>query len=556
MRGIVEGAQPAVVKMSGTGGGIRSATNMVRYVSRDAAMVMERENGRQVTTIQQQNDMLEEWSHFFDKRRPSRDVVTLKVDINDSGISVKDVQNALESIYEKRRVVFGQYQDSRGNNQLIAVLTIASKGKGRIKTTDHALQQIATQLQKDHGIDTAGLNLSYGEVGHGEQAVRENFRQALAQCQELTGRQDKLITLENIDKIAKSWRRDLRSSGNRDIMHLIVSARASTEQTAFLKATRDLLAHEFANHKYAFALHGPHDQATDKRTGEKKATQHNHIHAMIVMRSISGDKLNPNIADFHRWRENMAYFARQHDINMVATRRSEHLNAPSYSKDEHELIKRGKASQHINDKVAAKRQNRKTMPEMPRGKKAAVAARQALARIARESKKNNDTETLEAIQKLMESYGKIAVESIHEAADLSVPPPSHQKQANAILQRYESAWVSVVNARNFYLRDGITEPMINAINNWADILISDINQDGSQQFRKQINQGITAYAKAHKDALAVLQINPADRAKFETKTKSKLQDVITAWQPRNTQQVEPQKKSISNEMRLAKGIRR
>jgi len=30
MKGIVEGAQPAVVKMSGTCGGIRSATNMVR----------------------------------------------------------------------------------------------------------------------------------------------------------------------------------------------------------------------------------------------------------------------------------------------------------------------------------------------------------------------------------------------------------------------------------------------------------------------------------------------------------------------------------------------
>jgi len=74
MKGIVEGAQPAVVKISGTGGGIRSATNMVRYVSRDAAMAMERENGRQVTTIQQQNDMLEEWSHFFDKRQLSRDV--------------------------------------------------------------------------------------------------------------------------------------------------------------------------------------------------------------------------------------------------------------------------------------------------------------------------------------------------------------------------------------------------------------------------------------------------------------------------------------------------
>jgi len=401
MKGIVEGAQPAVVKMSGTGGGIKSATNMVRYVSRDAAMPMERENGKQITTIQQQNDMLEEWSHFFDKRQPSRDVVTLKGDIEDSGISIKDVQTALESIYEKQHIVFGQHQDDNGHNQLIAVLTIASKGKGRIKTTDHALQKIAIRLSEEHGIDTAGLNLSYGEVGHGEQALKENFRQALTQCPKLTGRQDKSITLENVDKAAKSWKRDLRSSGNRDVMHFIVSARAGTEQTAFLKTTRDFLAYEFADHKYAFALHDPHDQATDKRTGEKKATKHNHIHAMIVMRSISGDKLNPNVTDFHRWRENMAYFARQYGINMIATRRSENLNAPSYSKDEHELVKQGKASQHINDKVAAKRQNRKTIPEKPRGKRAAAAARNALAQIAREAQRNNDPTTFESAQKLI-----------------------------------------------------------------------------------------------------------------------------------------------------------
>jgi len=346
------------------------------------------------------------------------------------------------------------------------------------------------------------------------------------------------------------------SCGWPHVMHLIVRFRAGTEQTALLKAIRDFLAHEFSDHKYAFALHGPHDQATDKRTGEKKATQHNHIHAMIVMRSISGDKLNPNIADFHRWRENMAYFARQHGINMVATRRSENLNAPSYSKDEHELVKQGKASQHINDKIVAKRRNRKTMPEKPRGKRAAVAARQALGQIAREARGKNDFDTLESTQKLMEDYRYVTAEFTFNSSDLSMSPLSYAEQANVILQRYELAWLDVANARNFYLRDGITEPMISAINNWADALINDIGQDGSQRFKKQINQGITAYAKAHKDAMTVLQANPTDRTQFETETKDKLQDVITAWQIQNTPQIAPQKKAMVNDEQLTKRKRR
>jgi len=231
---------------------------------------------------------------------------------------------------------------------------------------------------------------------------------------------------------------------------------------------------------------------------------------------------------------------------MVATRRSENLNAPSYSKDEHELVKRGKASQHINDKIAAKRQKRKTMPEKPRGKKATVAARNALDQIAREARGKNDFDTLESTQKLMEDYRYVTAEFTFNSSDLSMSPLSHAKQANVILQRYESAWFDVVNARNFYLRDGITEPMIAAINNWGATLVNDISQDSTQQFKKQISQGITAYAKAQKDALSTLQQNSSDRIQFETETKDKLQDVITTWQTRNTQQIEPQKKARSD----------
>src|SRR5690606_21762481 len=59
------------------------------------------------------------------------------------------------------------------------------------------------------------------------------------------------------DLVQKEWRRELHSRKGRDVMHLIVSARAGTDGTAFEAAVREFLGEQFSGHRYVFAVHDP-----------------------------------------------------------------------------------------------------------------------------------------------------------------------------------------------------------------------------------------------------------------------------------------------------------
>uniref|UniRef100_UPI000B33BC59 relaxase/mobilization nuclease domain-containing protein n=1 Tax=Pseudomonas mediterranea TaxID=183795 RepID=UPI000B33BC59 len=59
---------------------------------------------------------------------------------------------------------------------------------------------------------------------------------------------------------ARDWKRDLRSREQRDVAHIILSAKPGTDKDAFIDAARAMLATEFAGHNYAFALHEDREQ--------------------------------------------------------------------------------------------------------------------------------------------------------------------------------------------------------------------------------------------------------------------------------------------------------
>ncbi|WP_188826133.1 relaxase/mobilization nuclease domain-containing protein [Brucella endophytica] len=389
MTALASGAQASVVKMISVGGGRTSASNMVAYNSREAAMPLERENGEMVTTKAEQSAMLDEWEALFDKREPSKDAVTLTVTIAGEG-AASAVREALEDIYKDQRLAIGETTDAEGRQQIVVVMSIASAGKGRIKTTDQALEKVHEQLRERLGAAAPHLSLEYGKATHGVAGLTKELDAAVKRAGTLTSGRDGEINAENIQAVAKGWEKDLRSYGPRDVMHIAISAKAGTDQSAFLEAVRDFLGHEFAEHKYAFALHGPHDTAIDKRTQESKATDHVHVHAMIVMRSISGRKLDPNIRDFQRWRENMAHFAQERGINMVATRRAENVNAPNFTKAEHEAVKANVAGETIRKKVKTKQDREPVMPRQPAGVLAAGQGRAALETVLKEAGKSGD----------------------------------------------------------------------------------------------------------------------------------------------------------------------
>ena len=91
------------------------------------------------------------------------------------------------------------------------------------------------------------------------------------------------------DLVQKEWRGDLHSRKGRDVMHLIMSARAGTDVEAFEGAARDFLAEQFAGHRYVFAMHDPANDPKEEGEGGKRP--HVHAHAIITMRSESGDRI-------------------------------------------------------------------------------------------------------------------------------------------------------------------------------------------------------------------------------------------------------------------------
>jgi hypothetical protein len=111
----------------------------------------------------------------------------------------------------------------------------------------------------------------------------------------------------------------MHSRKGRDVMHLIVSARAGTEVSTFQDAVRDFLGEEFAGHRYVFAVHDPPDDPREMAEGGKRP--HIHAHAIVTMRSETGKRIVTSPQVFREWRELMAEKAREHDIDMELTDR-------------------------------------------------------------------------------------------------------------------------------------------------------------------------------------------------------------------------------------------
>jgi hypothetical protein len=130
--------------------------------------------------------------------------------------------------------------------------------------------------------------------------------------------------------VQQQWRSELQSRKPRDVMHLVMSARAGTDIDAFHAAARAFLAAEFAEHRYVFARHDPgHDPKGEIQGGKRP---HIHVHAIIAMRSEYGDRIETSIASFRRWREGLAEHSRAHGIRMEMTDRRELATAPAYTR--------------------------------------------------------------------------------------------------------------------------------------------------------------------------------------------------------------------------------
>lgn len=137
-----------------------------------------------------------------------------------------------------------------------------------------------------------------------------------------------------------------KKANSRDTVHMVFSAPPGTCRNTFKELTREFLDEQYeGEHDYIFVLHND--------------TEHPHIHSVICMRSINGQKLDPRKKYLHELRKKFAEKCREHGIMLDSSRRFE----------------RGLAGKSVKSELVQMREKRKVMPE---------ADKRLLAKIKRE----------------------------------------------------------------------------------------------------------------------------------------------------------------------------
>jgi hypothetical protein len=353
--GLASGSQPAVVKMASFGGGSRLGA-MINYVSRNGAVVVENERGDQLRGRDQLCAVGDEWDHLMKNRAESRDIGLFKITVTEN-VHADDLTDRSREIIRHalgdRSFVFAATarKDRRGFE--INGVVVLRDSHGERLTAD---KKAATIVQSRIVQSRAGVTfrfIGYGNgTDYGTSQVRSLVEAHGGKVQDEQGRSINDAKKAG-DLVQLEWRDQLHSRKPRDVMHLVLSARAGTDSAAFYNAARDFLGQQFASHRYVFSLH---DAASDPKVeGEGGKRPHVHVHAIVAMRSDAGDRIETTIRTFRQWRSMMAEKARAHGLNMEMTDRRDRASAPSYSKNQVRPLNKIGRTDHEGTSAAAAR---------------------------------------------------------------------------------------------------------------------------------------------------------------------------------------------------------
>lgn len=375
--GIASGSQIAVTKIASYAGGPARLGALMRYQSHGGELALEREDGSLVQGSHAVSAMARQWADEAPQRKPTDDVMrfVLWLDVQDKDYSDEDVAQHLSAGLAGHRFAYRAQEDGRGTLRIEVVASaaaqkLAGEKKGsRVFDNRKSLSALEERLVTAfgayvnmdvfgfaHGVDGAARYLAQLTTGGSQpaRAVQLDKNGAVTGFSSLEGHKDNLAE-------ARSWNRDLRSQEQRDVAHIILSAKPGTDRDAFLDAARATLAREFAGHHYAFALH------TNRA--------HIHVHAVVRMQPEMGERKHFRISDFRRWRHTLAEEARERNIDMVATHsRFEQANVPSYKLKDIRRVERGIAPDAVRRRVDAVMARAIHVPVREEGKIAAGSA--------------------------------------------------------------------------------------------------------------------------------------------------------------------------------------
>ena len=338
-----------------------------------------------------------EWEHLFDNRTASRDLGVFHVSIGTA--SLRDDFDQDDQLREILRGGFGDRRFAytareRSPDELdVSGIVVLRDGSGERLTGDRKAAEIVQQRfdDSDGGRDIKARFKFHGYgngVEWGTARVRELVAGTEGEVRDETGR---LISdaAQAGDLVQKEWRRELHSRNGRDVMHLIVSARAGTDGPAFEAAVREFLGDQFAGHRYVFAVHDPALDPKEAVEGGKRP--HIHAHAIVTMRSETGERIVTSPQMFRDWRSVMAEKAREQGIDMELTDRREFASAPAYTRNQVRPVSYRGRTEHEGTSAAAhtryqaKRSNEVNLATTDRSRQYAATAAEVWSELANEA---------------------------------------------------------------------------------------------------------------------------------------------------------------------------
>jgi hypothetical protein len=392
---LARGSQPAVVKLASYGGGARAGA-MISYTSRGGELAVENERGERVLGKDALAEQRAEWEHLFDNRTASRDLGVFRLSVDATSLrDTVDHDDQLREILRAglgdRRFVYTARERSPGELDVSGVVVLRD-GEGERLTGDRKAADI---VQQRFEVSDAGRDVEasfrfhgYGNgVEWGTARVRELVAGNEGEVRDDTGRLIGDAALAG-DLVQKQWRTQLYTRKGRDVMHLIVSARAGTDGAAFEAAVREFLGEQFAGHRYVFAVHDPALDPKEMAEGGKRP--HIHAHAIVTMRSETRDRIVTSPQMFREWRAVMAEKAREQGIDMELTDRREFASAPAYTRNQVRPVSYRGRTEHEGTSAAAhvryraKRSNEVNLPTTDRSRQYVATAAEAWSDLANE----------------------------------------------------------------------------------------------------------------------------------------------------------------------------
>lgn len=382
---LARGSQPAVVKLASYAGGVRAAA-MMSYTSRGGELAVENERGERVIGRDALSDQRAQWEHLFDNRTASRDLGVFHVSIDPDSLSTDvdrddQLREILRSGFGDRRFVYSAREREDGKLDVRGVVVLRDASGERL-TGDRKAGDIVQQRydETEAGRDVEARFRFHGHgngVEWGTARVRELVTSTGGEVRDETGRLIGDATQAG-DLVQKEWRKELHSRKGRDVMHLIVSARAGTDTAGFEGAVREFLGEQFAGHRYVFAVHDPALDPKEISAGGKRP--HIHAHAIVTMRSETGERIVTSPELFRQWRSLMAEKAREQGIDMELTDRREFASAPAYTRNQVRPVGYRGRTEHegtsdaANVRYRAKRSNEINLATTDRSRQYAAAA--------------------------------------------------------------------------------------------------------------------------------------------------------------------------------------